>query len=91
MKAGSGGESVGGLAQHEIRTCTVCRTRFSAIGDGDCCPVCLLRGASGGEREAMEVLDPGSDLDQVETAPLRGVGRFEKYALVKGEDGKPVE
>jgi WD40 repeat protein/serine/threonine protein kinase len=90
VKAGSG-ESVGGLAQHEIRTCMVCRTKFSAIGDGECCPVCLLRGASGGEREAKESIDPEFARGPDEPKPLTGPGRFEKYDLVRSEDGTPVE
>ena len=84
VKAGSV-ESVGGLAQHEIRTCAICGTKFSAIGD--CCPVCLLRGASRGKREEKDTIEGDPD----ETAPLAGTGRFEKYDLVRGEDGKPVE
>ena len=34
-----------GLAAREIRTCTVCRAKFSALADGESCPMCMLRQA----------------------------------------------
>jgi serine/threonine protein kinase len=86
---GAGAES--GLAQREIRTCTVCRTKFSALGDGECCPVCVLRGAAGGQGEAIRLLEPASELSPNPAKPLTRSVRFEKYDLVKGEDGTPVE
>ena len=46
------------LAQREIRTCLVCGTKFSATSNSEYCPVCVLRGAAGGESEATEALRP---------------------------------
>jgi hypothetical protein len=57
VKAESGGslEEPGkepGSVQQEARTCPVCGTKFSAAGDSDFCPVCILRGAPSGESTA---------------------------------------
>jgi predicted amidophosphoribosyltransferase len=41
--------------QQEARTCPVCGTKFSAAGDSDFCPVCLLRGATGEARSSIEL------------------------------------
>ena len=38
--------------QQEARTCPVCGTKFYATADGGFCPVCILRGATGGESTA---------------------------------------
>ena len=81
------------LAQREIRTCLVCGTKFSAMSNSEYCPVCVLRGAAGGECEATEALDTRSGSEQVpsEATPPTAAARFEHYELVWGEDGKPVE
>jgi hypothetical protein len=34
--------------QQEARTCPVCGTKFSAAGDSDFCPVCILQGLLAG-------------------------------------------
>jgi len=52
MKAESGGsvEEPGKEArsdQQEARTCPVCGTKFSAVGDSDFCPVYILNRAFG--------------------------------------------
>ena len=38
-----------GSEQQEARTCPVCGTKFFATADSGFCPVCILRGATGGE------------------------------------------
>ena len=47
-----------GSAQQEARTCPVCGTKFFATGDSGFCPVCILRGATGGKSAATG--EPGS-------------------------------
>ena len=58
MKPESGGsvEEPGkeaGSVQREARTCPVCGTKFFAAADREFCPVCILRGATGEESEAI--------------------------------------
>ena len=36
----------------KARTCPVCGTKFFATTDREFCPVCILRGATGGESAA---------------------------------------
>src|SRR6516225_10087064 len=67
------------------RTCPSCGNEFS--GAMEFCPVCLLRkglagGVESGGSSSRNTFKP--TLEQ----PLQ---RFEHYALVTGEDGKPVE
>jgi hypothetical protein len=38
--------------QREARTCPVCGTKYFATADMEFCPVCVLRGATGGESAA---------------------------------------
>jgi WD40 repeat protein/serine/threonine protein kinase len=82
-----------GTSQREIRACSVCGTKFSAISNNECCPVCMLRGAVLGEDGVIGSSDPGSESDPDPTgARLREVTtRFENYELAIGEDGKPIE
>jgi hypothetical protein len=42
------------VAAREIRSCTVCRARFSATAEHGLCPICLLQGALAGGIEAPE-------------------------------------
>jgi len=42
------GKEVGSV-QPEARTCPVCGTKFFASANSGFCPVCILRGATGGE------------------------------------------
>jgi hypothetical protein len=79
------------LAQREIRICSVCGTKFSVITESECCPVCVLRGASGGEGEATGTLDSASESETNEPKHPTVAARFENYEVVKGEDGKPVQ
>jgi hypothetical protein len=44
--------------EQEARTCPVCGTKFFANADNGFCPVCILRGATGGESAATG--EPGS-------------------------------
>jgi serine/threonine protein kinase/Flp pilus assembly protein TadD len=79
------------LGQREIRTCSVCGTKFSATSDSECCPVCALRGASGDEGEATGSIEPTSDPNFSEAKLATVPARFDNYELVKGEDGMPME
>ena len=42
------------LAAREIRACTVCAARFSAMADSESCPMCMLRKALPGGVESSE-------------------------------------
>ena len=68
------------------RTCPSCGNELS--GAMEFCPVCMLRkGLAGtvesGESSFEEAVKP--------TTPDQVAQRFEHYALVTGEDGRPVE
>ena len=79
-------------ATREIRTCSVCGTKFSAISDIECCPVCVLRGAVSGH-ELFDSPDRifGSETGPDEKEPQAVATRFESYELAIGDDGKPIE
>jgi hypothetical protein len=78
----------GGLAPREIRICPICGAKFSAAGDREFCPVCMLRqGLAGG----VESGESSASEDTVKLTPEQAVQRFEHYQLVTGEDGKAVE
>jgi WD40 repeat protein/serine/threonine protein kinase len=81
------------LAQREIRACQVCGTKFSATNHIECCPVCLLRGAAGGQGAVICSLDPGSESEpgSNDARPRELATRFENYELAIGENGKPIE
>ena len=73
------------MSKEPQRTCPSCGNEFS--GTLEFCPVCMLRkalagGVESGESSLRETVRPTSD------QPPK---RFEHYALVTGEDGRPVE
>ena len=83
-----------GSAQQEARTCPVCGTKFFATGDSGFCPVCILRGATGGKSAATG--EPGSvtGLAAASAEEANGrsqVVRFENYEVMLDDDGKPIE
>ena len=68
------------------RVCPSCGNEFS--GAVESCPVCMLRGALAGEAE--------SDVSALGQAPVESTPevlpeRFEKYEVLKHQDGRPVE
>src|ERR1700719_80776 len=68
------------------RTCPSCGHELS--GAMEFCPVCLLRrGLDGGVESGKSSIFE----EAVEPTPEQATQRFEHYALVTGEDGKPVE
>jgi endogenous inhibitor of DNA gyrase (YacG/DUF329 family) len=81
-----------GRAQRELRTCSVCGTKFSIAKDSDFCPVCMLRGVLIDESQLTESLSPGSKTmesssrDVSTSLPLR----FENYELILRK-GKAIE
>jgi hypothetical protein len=98
VKAESGGpvEEPGkevGSGQQEGRTCPVCGTKFFATADGGFCPVCLLRGATGGESAATG--EPGSVSELAASTEQTDRGsqarRFENYEVMLDADGRPIE
>src|SRR3984893_16597633 len=75
------------LTRREIRACTVCGAKFSALAESGSCPMCMLRKALAAGVESGE----SSPEDAVKPTPNQSARRFEHYELVTGEDGKLVE
>ena len=98
MKPESGGsvEEPGkelGSAQQEHARARFCGTRFYATADSEFCPVCILRGAAGGESTATgESRSAPESLGSTEVTVGRSqVRRFENYEVMLDEDGRPIE
>jgi tRNA A-37 threonylcarbamoyl transferase component Bud32 len=83
-----------GSAPREAQTCPVCGTKFFATADNGFCPVCILRGATGGEsaatKEPSSVSGPAAAITE-EADGGSQVRRFENYEVALDDDGKPVE
>ena len=79
--------------EQEARTCPVCGTEFFASADREFCPVCLLRGATGGESAATAERGSafGSGESPAQTEDPSHTRRFEHYEVVLDEDGRPIE
>jgi serine/threonine protein kinase len=80
--------------QREARTCPVCGTKYFATADMEFCPVCVLRGATGGESAATG--EPGSVSELAAASSKEADGgsqgrRFEHYEVMLDQDGKPIE
>ena len=78
----------------EARTCPVCGTKYFATADREFCPVCVLRGATGGESAATG--EPGSVSELAAASSKAADGgsqgrRFEHYEVMLDEDGRPIE
>jgi hypothetical protein len=73
--------------QQEVRICPTCGTKFFTTADRGSCPVCILRGAVGGEPAATE--QPGSVSESADSA--EEVRRFENYEMMLDNDGRPIE
>jgi hypothetical protein len=82
-----------GSGPRKARTCPVCGTKFYATADSGFCPVCILRGAAGGEAAATEATRSasGSGNSAGDTEGASQVRRFEHYELSLDEDGRPIE
>ena len=68
--------------EQEARTCPVCGTKFFATSDSGFCPVCILRGATGGESATTREPGSVSGLAGAKTENVDGgsrVRRFENY------------
>jgi hypothetical protein len=75
------------LEDREIRACTVCGARFSATGENEFCPACMLRRALGGGVDSNESFSEGAA-----NSTLKGaLQRLEHYELVTDKAGQPVE
>jgi hypothetical protein len=78
-------KAVRAMSTEPQRTCPSCGNEFS--GAMEFCPVCMLRGALPGDVESGE-----SSFEQaVKATSEQPVQRYEHYAFVTGDDGKPVE
>ena len=86
------GKEVGSV-QQEARTCPACGTKFFATADSGFCPVCILRGAVGGESETTG--EPGSVSGSTdspgETEGASQARRFEHYEVMLDEAGRRIE
>ena len=82
-----------GSVQREARTCPVCGTKFFAAADREFCPVCVLRGATGEESEAIGELSSvsGSAESPRETDGGSQSRRFDQYEVMLDEAGRPIE
>jgi serine/threonine protein kinase len=80
------GESQENLSPREIRFCAACGAKFSAIGEHEFCPACLLRGALVGR-----IKEPEASGEEANSLSAGSVHRLEHYELVTYEDGRPVE
>jgi predicted ATPase len=79
--------------KQEARTCPVCGTKFSAANEGDFCPVCVLRGATGGESAATgELGSVSGSADSLGNTESGSQARpFEHYEVMLDEAGTPIE
>ena len=86
------GKEVGSVEQ-QPRTCVVCGTKFFGNAESGFCPVCILRGAIGGESAATcEPASASGPADNPgETESGSQARRFEHYELMLDEAGKPIE
>ena len=75
------------LMAREIRVCSVCGARFSAAGDNESCPVCMLRRALAGGVESGESFSE----DAASSTPKAAAQRLEHYELVTDKEGQPME
>jgi hypothetical protein len=83
-----------GSVPQEARACPVCGTKFFASAESEFCPVCILRGATGGESTASGEPDSVTGLTAASTEEVdRGsqVRRFEKYEVMLDADSRPIE
>jgi hypothetical protein len=83
-----------GSVEQEARTCPVCGTKFFATADNGFCPVCILRGATGGnlQRPANRVQFLGRQTALArETESGSQARRFEHYEVMLDGNGKPIE
>src|SRR6516164_7257412 len=83
-----------GSVRQEARTCPICGTKFYAAADSGFCPVCILRGATGGESAStgesgsVSGLAAGSAEEADAGSQAR---RFDQYEVMLDEAGRPVE
>ena len=83
-----------GSLPQEARTCPVCGTKFYATADSEFCPVCILRGVTGGEStptgESGSLSEStGASTEQTDRASQ--VRRFDHYEVMLNADGRPIE
>jgi hypothetical protein len=75
------------LAAREIRACTVCGARFSALAESESCPMCMLRQAL-----ASGIESSGSrSEDMPKPSPPPSPARFNHYQVVIHTDGTHLE
>jgi serine/threonine protein kinase len=90
-KSARGAGVIGRLARREIRSCSACGNKFSVTSDGQCCPVCVLWEAAGDERGVTGVIHPAYEASPNKANCVTEGVRFEKYNLVRNENGTPIE
>jgi tetratricopeptide (TPR) repeat protein len=75
------------LAVREIRACTVCGAKFSAMADSESCPRCMLRKALASGVESSESCSE----DTAKPLPEQSPRRFDHYQVAIHTDGTQVE
>jgi hypothetical protein len=75
------------LAAREMRACTVCGARFSALADNQSCPICMLRQALASGVESSESCSEDTAKALTEQSPRR----FDHYQVITHTDGRQVE
>ncbi|HTD14750.1 MAG TPA: serine/threonine-protein kinase [Chthoniobacterales bacterium] len=82
-----------GTPAWQIRTCPVCKTKFSVTDNTQSCPVCMLRQAFGQRSTKPEDIASASASedrsDQAGTTSL--ISRFENYEVMSDPEGRPIE
>ena len=80
-------------APREIRTCPACGTKFSATGDRELCPVCVLLRGAGRDSVLVRSLNPApsSEHSFADTESGSIARRFENYEVMLDEAGQPME
>jgi RNA polymerase subunit RPABC4/transcription elongation factor Spt4 len=80
--------------EQEARTCPVCGTKFFTAADSGLCPVCILRGATGGESTTTGEPDSVSGLAAASAEEAYAgsqARRFDQYEVMLDEAGRPIE
>ncbi|MBV8214996.1 MAG: hypothetical protein JOZ08_17450, partial [Verrucomicrobia bacterium] len=82
-----------GAPNWQIRSCPVCKAKFSVTDNTQPCPVCMLRQAFRQRFTRLEgIVSVSASEDQSDQAGTTSlVSRFENYEVMLDPEGKPIE